>query len=257
MRVSAAIIAYNEEKNIRNAIESVRWADEILVVDSGSSDRTREIAGEMGARVITREWPGFARQKQFAVENAANDLIFSLDADEVASPELVEEIKALVTDGSHADGYRIPRLAFYMGRPIYHSGWYPDRQLRLFDRRKGAWKDLLVHESVAMRKGAAVIELNGHILHYSVDDAAHHHRMIGERYAPLAARQAFDDGKRTNAFRVAVAGPAAFLRSYVLKAGFLDGFPGFCIAKFAAHHAFLKTLMLHELQQGPDQETPA
>lgn len=251
MKISAAIIALNEEKKIADAVASLKWADEIIVVDSGSTDDTCKIAEEHGARVVFNEWQGFARQKQFAVEQAANDMIFSLDADEVVSPELANEISSIRHEP--ADGYRIPRLAFYMGRAIYHSGWYPDRQLRLFDRRKGVWNNNLVHESVEMAADTRIIELKGHILHYSVDSAVHHHRMIGERYAPLAALQAFEKGKRTNALKVAIAGPVAFFRSYVLKAGFLDGLPGFCIASFAAHHAFLKNLMLFELQNDKNE----
>lgn len=245
MKISAVIITLNEEKKIAEAVRSVAWADEILVVDSGSRDRTREIAAAMGARVIEREWPGFAEQKQFAADSAANDWILSLDADERVSPELHAEIAELKDT---AAGHRIPRLSIYMNRPIRHGGWYPDRQLRLFDRRRGHWKKLRVHESVEMDEGAVVMDLRGDIIHYSVDDAAHHHRMIGERYAPLAAEQMFDDGRRTSQIRIAAAGPAAFVRSYLLKAGFLDGLPGYAIARFAAHHAFLKHLLLWEMQ---------
>lgn len=248
MKISAVIISYNEEKNIADAIKSVRWADEVLVVDSRSEDRTVVIAAELGATVIEREWPGFAEQKQFAVDSAKNDWIFSLDADERVSTELKDEIVKLSNGASAAAGYRIPRLSIYMGRPIHHGGWYPDYQLRLFDRRKGRWKQVRVHESVRMDEGSDVGRLKGNILHYSVESAAHHHRMIGERYAPLAAKQMFSEGGRTSPLRIACAGPAAFIRSYLLKAGFLDGLAGFAIARFAAHHAFLKHLLLWELQ---------
>lgn len=248
MKISAVIIAFNEEKNIADAITSVEWADEVLVVDSRSVDATRAIALELGAKVIERDWPGFAAQKQFAADSAKNDWILSLDADERVSPELRSEILGLEDP---ADGYRIPRLSFYMGRPIRHGGWYPDRQLRLFDRHKGRWKERKVHESVEMQDEAAVSELRGEIIHYSVENAGHHHRMIGERYAPLSAEQMFDDHRRTSPLRIASAGPAAFVRSYILKAGFFDGLPGLAIAGFAAHHAFLKHLMLWEMQNAP------
>lgn len=248
MKITAAIISFNEENNIGGAIESVKWADEILVVDSNSTDRTREIAENAGARVVVREWPGFAKQKQFAVDAAKHEWIFSLDADERVSGELISEITALQNNPQLTDGYRIPRLAFYMGRAIRHSGWYPDRQIRLFDRTKAKWKDVLIHESVEMQTDAKIANLRCEIHHFSVDDAQHHHRMIGERYAPLAARQMFENGKRTTPLRIASAGFFAFGRSYFLKLGFLDGLPGFCIARFAAHHAFLKHLMLWEIQ---------
>lgn len=249
MKISAVIITFNEQENIADAIESVSWADEVIVVDSESSDSTREIAEASHAKVLTRKWEGFAKQKQFAVDQAANDWIFSLDADERVTPELRDEILAIKADGTSADGFRIPRLSIYMDRPIRHGGWYPDWQLRLFDRTKGRWKDVLIHESFKMDEGSRTARLAGDILHYSVQDALHHHRMIGERYAPLAARQMFDDGRRTSLLKIALAGPSAFIRTYLIKAGFLDGLPGLVIAGFAAHHAFLKHALLWELQK--------
>ena len=248
MKISAVIIACNEEDKIADAIRSVDWADEVLLIDSESEDRTRDIAADLGARVMTREWPGFAAQKQFGTNEAENDWIFSLDADERVSPELRAEIEDIRRRGPDAAGYRIPRLAYYMGRPIRHSGWYPDWQLRLFDRSAGQWKDLLIHESVQMAPKAKIARLAGNILHYSSEGAAHHHKMIGERYAPLAARQMYESGRRTGRLRIMFAAPTAFFSSYLLKAGFLDGVPGLFIAAFAAHHAFLKHALLWELQ---------
>lgn len=249
MKISAVIITFNEEKNIGATVESVAWADEILVVDSESTDSTREIAAKAGAKVLVRSWQGFSAQKQFAVDQAQNDWIFSLDADERVSPELQAEILEVKAASKTADGYRIPRLSFYMNRPIRHGGWYPDWQLRLFDRRRGRWKGVLIHESVEMDAGSEVAKLTGDILHYSVENAAHHNRMIGERYAPLAARQMFEKGRRTSPVAMIFAGWIAFVRTYFIKLGFLDGFPGFCIAYFAAHHAFMKHLILWELQK--------
>jgi glycosyltransferase involved in cell wall biosynthesis len=248
VRITAAIITLNEEKKIRRALNSVCWADEVLVVDSGSTDRTLEIARDCGARVEHRNWTGFSDQKQHATDLASNDWIFSLDADEAASHELSEEILELRSNGSSADGFRMPRLSFYMGREIRHSGWYPDRQLRLFNRTKARWKKVPVHESIQPDPDAAIVDLRHNIHHYSVDDAAHHHRMIGERYAPLAAKAMMEAGKRTSLARLVSAGPISFVKHYVLKGGYLDGLPGFTISKFAAHHAFLKHLMLWEMQ---------
>lgn len=249
MKISAVIITFNEEKNIADAIESLAWADEIIVVDSESSDRTRKIAEESGAKVLTRKWEGFASQKQFAADRAENDWVFSLDADERVSPDLRAKILSLKTENISSNGYKIPRLSIYMGRPIRHGGWYPDWQLRLFNRKKGRWKNVLIHESFKLEDGSQTATLVGDILHYSVENASHHHRMIGERYAPLAAKQMFEDGRRTSPLKIFFAGPTAFVRTYFLKAGLLDGFPGFVIAKFAAHHAFLKHLLLWELQK--------
>lgn len=246
VKISAVIIAFNEESKIADAISSLQLADEILLVDSESTDKTREIAEKLGAKIISQKWLGFSKQKQFAVDNAEHDWIFSLDADEVVSDDLKEEILRLKNSNNLADGYKIPRLSFYMDRPIRHGGWYPDWQIRFFDRRKGKWKDVLIHESVEV--DGRVEKLSGDILHYSVEDAAHHHRMIGERYAPLAAEQMFLRGRKTSPLKIATAGLTSFLQTYILKGGFLDGLAGFAIAKFAAHHAFLKHLMLWEKQ---------
>ena len=251
MKVSATIITFNEESNIKAACESVAWADEILVVDSESTDATPTIAEAAGARVITNQWPGFGAQKQFAVDQAKHEWIFSLDADERVSDELKQSIAALQSkpDNELADGYEIARRTFYQQRWIRGGGWYPDRQLRLFRKSHGHWKPRHIHESVEMIPGARVERLNGDLLHYTSQNAAHHHRMIGERYAPLAARQMYEEGRRTTVLGVASAGPAAFIRSLLLKGGLRDGFAGFTIASFAAHHAFLKHLMLWEKQQ--------
>jgi (heptosyl)LPS beta-1,4-glucosyltransferase len=250
MKITATIITLNEAENIRAACESVSWADEILVVDSESTDSTREIAVECGARVIVKPWAGFALQKQFAVDSASHDWVFSLDADERVSPELQTSIAALqsMNEGTLAGGYRVARRAFYMGRWIRGGGWYPDYQLRLFDRRRGRWGDRVIHESVTMDPGARVETMQGDLLHYSMRDTVHHRQMIEERYAPLGARQMLKDGKRTSRWRIALAGPAAFLRSFLLKGGFRDGRAGFTIANFAWRHAALKHTILYDLQ---------
>ncbi|MCD9187369.1 MAG: glycosyltransferase family 2 protein [Pyrinomonadaceae bacterium] len=249
VKISAVIIAFNEEDKIAAAVRSVSWADEVLLIDSESTDRTREIAKDFGARVLVQKWLGFSKQKQFAADNAKYDWIFSLDADETVSAELRHEIDDLRTASEVADGYKIPRLSIYMNRPIRHGGWYPDWQLRFFNRTKGKWKDVLIHESVEMLEPARIGKMKGDILHYSVENALHHHKMIGERYAPLAAEQMFAKGRRTSPLKIAFSAWGAFLQTYFLKAGFLDGFPGFCIAYFAAHHAFLKHLLLYEIQK--------
>jgi glycosyltransferase involved in cell wall biosynthesis len=250
MKISATIITFNEAPNIREACLSLSWADEIIVVDSQSTDETVKIAAESGARVISREWPGFAAQKQFATDAAQHEWVFSLDADERVSEKLKTSIELLrqQPDDQLADGYLIARRSFYQGRWIEGGGWYPDRQLRLFRKSRGRWEGQHIHESVKIKDGR-IEKLPGDILHYSVRDAAHHHRMIGERYAPLAARQMFEAGRRTSALKIATAAPLAFLRSYVLKAGFRDGLAGLSIASFAAHHAFLKHLMLSEMEK--------
>ena len=255
LKITATIITFNEADNIRAACESVSWANEILVVDSESTDETREIAASCGARVINRQWPGFAAQKQFAAEAATHDWIFSLDADERVSDELRTSIEDLLytNESQLADGYRVARRSFYMNRWIKGGGWYPDYQLRLYNKSRGRWEGAYIHESVKMAEGARVETLRGDLLHYGVPDASYHHRMIGERYAPLAARQMYERGRRTGFFRILIAAPSTFIRSYILKGGFRDGLAGVSIAYFAAHHAFLKQLLLWELQQKNDE----
>lgn len=256
LKITATIITLNEAEHIRLACESLSWADEIVVVDSGSTDDTRAIAQESGARVIEHAWPGFAAQKQFAAEQASHDWIFSLDADERVSDELKASVLNLrkQQEAGLADGYSIARRAFYMGRWIRGGGWYPDRQLRLYRKSRGRWEGPHIHESVKMDSGARVEILPGDILHYTGSDAAEHHRLIGERYAPLGARQMFEQGRRTSLLKLATVGPATFVRSLILKGGFRDGLAGLSIARFAAHHAFLKYLMLWELQNGSKQQ---
>ena len=250
MKISATIITLNEAKNIRTACESVTWADEIVVVDSGSTDNTQHIAAECGARVIENPWPGFAEQKQFAAEQTQHEWIFSLDADERVSEELKASIATLraKTDEQLADGYFVARRAFYMGRWIRGGDWYPDWQLRLYRRARGRWQGAYVHESVQMQPGSGIETLTGDLLHYPFDSPAEHARMINERYAPLAARKMFEAGRRTSEWEIAVIGPATFIRNFILKAGFRDGRAGFKIAKLAAHHAHLKYRLLRELQ---------
>src|SRR5918998_1466208 len=199
MKISATIITFNEADNVRAACESVAWADEVLVVDSESTDATREIAEGCGARVVCRPWPGFTAQKQFAAEEAANEWVFSLDADERVSAELRASIEGLIREpgGRLADGYRVARRSFYMNRWIRGGGWYPDHQLRLYRRTRGRWEGAHVHESVQMAEGARVATLAGDLLHYTRRDASPPHRMTGERSAPLPALQMFERGRRT------------------------------------------------------------
>jgi glycosyltransferase involved in cell wall biosynthesis len=249
MKISATIITFNEEKNIAKAINSLSFADEILLIDSESTDNTVEIAKSLGAKILTQKWLGFSKQKQFAVDNASHDWIFSLDADEIVSDELIKEIQKLKNTqlSTLSDAYKIPRLSFYMNRPIHHGGWYPDWQIRFFNRKKSKWKDVLIHESVEVN--GKIGKLKSDIWHYSVENATHHHKMIGERYAPLAAKQMFESGKKTTVLKIATVGLTTFLQNYVIRLGFLDGLAGLVIATFAAHHAFLKYLILFELQQ--------
>jgi glycosyltransferase involved in cell wall biosynthesis len=237
MKISATIITYNEERNIARAIESLRCCDEILVVDSGSNDRTCEIAGNLGARVLESAWLGYAEQKNFASKNATYDWILSLDADEVLSEALEAEIWRLKKKGPSCDGYTMPRLAQYLGRWIFHSGWYPDRKVRLFDRRKASWEGRFVHESV--RVNGTVGHLQANLLHFTCSSLSEHLRTM-DRYTTLAAEQIVAEGQPVSWSRLLIDPIWTFVRTYFLKRGFLDGMEGLAIAHMAALYNFLK-----------------
>jgi glycosyltransferase involved in cell wall biosynthesis len=237
MKITATIITFNEERNIARAIESLRCCDEILIVDSGSTDRTTELAEKLGARVIEANWRGYAGQKNWAAEQAAYDWILSLDADETLSEALEAEIWNLKKSGPRFDGYTMPRLARYMGRWILHSGWYPDSKLRLYDRRQAKWVGDFVHESVAVR--GRVGHLQGNLLHFTCESLAEHMKTM-ERYTTLAAQEIASRRIQVPLYRVLFSPPWAFFKSYFLDAGFLDGSEGLTISYMAAFYTFLK-----------------
>lgn len=245
MKITATVITLNEEHNIAAALESLSWADEIIVVDSQSADRTVEIARAFTDRIFVRSWPGYSAQKNFAAEQAVNDWIFSLDADERVSRELANEI-AQLRGGSEpeAAGFEMSRLTFYLGRWIKHSGWRPDYKLRLYDRKRARWRGDYVHET--LEADGKIERLTGDILHYTIRDASEHHLRM-DRYTTLAAEQAYSQGKRASLRSLLVSPTGVFLRSYILKLGFLDGVPGLAIARFAAHYEFLRNLKLWEM----------
>ena len=242
MKISATIVAFNEERNISRAIRSLQLegcADEIVVVDSGSTDQTREIAASLGARVVEEPWRGYAAQKNFAASIAANDWILSIDADEELTPALASEMAALksLADRSEISGWTMPRLAQYLGRWIRHSGWYPDRKLRLYRRDRGSWKGEYVHESVEV--SGRIGQFQGDLLHYTCDSLDQHVRTL-DRYTTLAAQALTASGKPAPFRRLVVDPPWTFFRSYFLQKGFLDGGHGFVIAIMASYYTFVK-----------------
>jgi len=237
MKISAAIIALNEERNISRVIESLRCCDEILVVDSGSTDRTVEIAAKLGARVVESPWRGYAGQKNFAAEQCENDWILSLDADESLSEALEAEIWQIKKNGAGFDAYTMPRLAQYLGSWILHSGWYPDRKVRLFDRRKAHWVGKYVHESVVVDGRTGHLESN--ILHFTCSSLSEHLKTM-DRYTTLAAEQIIDEKRKVGLAQFLFDPPWTFFRAYVLHRGFLDGAEGLAIAYMAAFYNFLK-----------------
>ena len=248
--ISATLITCNEERNIREALQSLSWVDEIVVVDSGSSDGTIGICRGFTDRVYQRGWTGYVDQKNFAAEKARHDWIFSLDADERPSPELRSEIQALAHQGFANKGYRIPRVAFFMGRWIRHGDWYPDYQLRLFDRRHGRWEGGRVHESVKMKEAPAF--LKGEIQHYTYRNCSDYLKRL-ETYSSLAALDYRQRGKSATPLSLLAHPLAVFLKTYVLKRGFLDGTPGFAAAVMGAVSVFFKYAKLYELQKSPSE----
>ncbi len=237
MKISATIITFNEERNLPRALESLRCADEILVVDSGSTDRTIEIAQNLGARVIESPWPGYAKQKNLAAERAAHDWILSIDADESLSEALEAEMWHLKKNGAAFDAYTMPRLAQYLGRWIRHSGWYPDRKVRLYHRAKAHWVGEYVHESVKVE--GATGHLEGNLLHFTCESLSEHIKTM-DRYTTLAAEQLIAARQQVTWGRLILEPPWTFFNTYVLKAGFLDGVEGLAIANMAALYNFLK-----------------
>jgi glycosyltransferase involved in cell wall biosynthesis len=247
MQISATIIAHDEERNIARAIESLRCCDEIVLVDSGSTDRTIEIAQKLGARVIETVWRGYAAQKNYAAEQARHDWILSIDADEALSEALEGDIWLLKKNGPQYDGYTMPRMAQYLGRWILHSGWYPDRKVRLYDRRKAAWVGDFVHESVKVEGSVGHLDTN--LLHYTCQSLSEHLKTM-DRYTTLAAEELVARGKGVG-MRNLLADPAwTFFRTYFLQRGFLDGFEGMAIAYMAALYTFLKHAKAKNMSPG-------
>jgi glycosyltransferase involved in cell wall biosynthesis len=237
MKISATIITFNEERNIARAIESLRCCDEIVVVDSGSNDRTVELAEKLGARVIDSPWRGYAGQKNFAADKAENDWVLSLDADEALSEALEGEIWQLKRDGPSFDAYTMPRMAQYLGRWILHSGWYPDRKVRLYDRRRARWTGDVVHESV--QTDGTVGHLESNLLHFTCSSLSEHLKTM-DRYTTLAAEQVVAQRHRIGWKELALDPLWTFFRTYVVQRGFQDGVEGLAIAYMAALYNFLK-----------------
>ncbi len=236
MEISAVLITLNEEQNLPRVLEKLRWCEEVVIVDSGSTDGTLDIAHRFGARVVHRDFDGFASQKNFADQQPAHDWILSLDADEVPSDDLNESLRQIKSHGADCDAYRFPRKAYYLGKWIHHSGWYPDKKVRLYDRRKAHWEGV-VHESVQV--DGKIGELDGDLLHYTCPSLSDHIRTT-DRYTTLAARKFRDEGRSPHISHFLLSPPWAFVRSYFLKLGFLDGVHGLIIASMAAFYVFAK-----------------
>jgi glycosyltransferase involved in cell wall biosynthesis len=248
MKLTACIITYNEADRIHACLTSVSFCDEIVVVDSHSTDDTRQMAGTLNARVIERDWPGYRSQKQFAIEAASNDWVLCLDADERVSDELRAEIEALRARGfpDHA-GWSVPRITEYFGRFLRHGNTYPDRLIRLFDRRRGGWVGEEIHENT--RVTGSVGRLYGHLEHFAYRSLADHQkRMV--RYADLMAHALYARGKRCGLGKVLFNPQWRFFRGYVVRLGFLDGWRGLVFHLVEANYVRRKYLGLYMLSKG-------
>lgn len=243
--LSVCIITYNEEDNIQGALETVQWADDIVVIDAHSTDRTVEIARAYTERVFVRDWPGFVAQKNFAMEQTRHEWVLSLDADERLSPALQEELQRLCATGMQADAYYIARRAYFLGRWITHSGWYPDYKLRLFRKSRARWHGGEVHESVCVT--GTVGYLRGDLLHYTYRDLSHNLQTI-DRYSTFGAQKLFAAGKRACWYDVTLRPVLTFFKKYLLCRGFQDGYPGLFIAVLTSYSNFAKYAKLWELQ---------
>ena len=245
--VSATVITKNEADAIADALKSLAWADEIIVVDAESTDDTVAIARQYTERVYVRPWNGYVDQKNYAAEVATHDWIFSLDADERVPETLSAEIRELLASEPPKWGYRMPRVSFYLGRWMRTTDMYPDYQLRLYHRQHGRWEGLHVHESVKLNGSSAGL-LRNELQHYPYKDLSEHLLRM-DRYTTLAARQMFEKGRRATRLELLFHPPVAFARNYILKGGFRDGKAGLIISLVNSYYVMLKFAKLWELQR--------
>jgi glycosyltransferase involved in cell wall biosynthesis len=248
IKISAVIIAFNEEKKIGRCIKSLLpVADEIVVVDSFSTDRTAEICRQMGAKVVLHPFENYIAQKNFALGCISQTWALSLDADEVLSLELQQSILS-IKSSPQADGYTMNRITSYCGRWIKRCGWYPDRKLRLFKRSLARWNGVNPHDKIEMESGSRILHLKGDLLHYSFDSHEEYVRQQ-KKFAAISARHLFELGKNITLPGAYAKAAFRFIKEYILKAGFLEGRAGFKICRTSAAAVFKKYQMLHELNQ--------
>ena len=247
--LSVVIITFNEEQNIGRCLESVREvADEIIVLDSHSTDNTVSIARNLGAKVTLAPFAGYIEQKNAALALASNDYVLSLDADEALDPILVKSIQAEKNNLQHT-AYKMNRCTWYCGRFIRHGSWYPDRKIRLFNRKQAQWGGINPHDKVELKDPAAVGYLKGDILHYSYHSLEDHIRQ-NNRFSTIAAEAYYKKGKRAKSWHLWIKPCWAFMDSYIFKGGFRDGFFGLVIARNIARLTFMKYYKLRAIEKG-------
>ena len=244
-KISVAIITRNEERNIRECLESVRWADEIVVVDNGSTDRTPAICREYGARFFPEDWKGYSGQKNSAIEKTRNEWVLSLDADERIPPDLFREMKQNLDQDPSVNGYWIPRKNFFLGRWIRRCGWYPDLNLRLFRKNRGRFGERAVHESVEIEGKTAV--LGNPLIHETYRSLSDFFQRM-DRYSTLAAEEMHRKGRRFRWTDALFRPPFTFLQMYLLRAGFLEGYSGWLLCVLYSFYTFAKYIKLKEIR---------
>ena len=245
-KISVTIITHNEEENIRDCLESVKWADEIVVVDSGSADRTVEICKGYTAKVFFNAWVGMKEQKQCAVEKASNIWIFSIDADERATEGIKQFILRELKNPIH-DGYRFPRENYFLGKWLKHGGWYPDHVLRLFRKDRGSFGGINPHDKVVIESGR-IHTVKIPIIHYTYKSISQY-LMKQNMYSSISAKESFNIGRKVSPFVIPLKVPWKFIETYFIKKGFLDGFHGFIVAMGATYSMFWKYTQLWELSR--------
>lgn len=246
-KLSSVIITFNEERNIGRCIDSLKaFSDEIIVLDSFSTDKTVEICKEKDVQIHQREWKGYSNAKNYLNQLAKNDFIFSVDADEAPDDELQKAILQEIENG--LDGiYEVNRLTNYCGKWIKHSGWYPDKKIRIFQKSKSEWTGEFVHEELEIKGNPKKRELPGHLLHYSYYNKKEH-RERADKYSYLTAEKMFNQGKRASFIKPYLSAAGRFIAMYIIKAGFLDGKAGFDIARISAASNIVKYQELRRLQ---------
>ncbi len=250
--ISVVIITLNEEQNIRRCLESIRWADEIIVVDSGSTDKTLDICKEYDCQVVNHEWEGYSRQKNFAVGLAKCDWELSLDADEEITPELADEMRRTINVADALQAYDMPRSNLFLGKWMRHGGWYPDRQIRLFKRGTGKFKDVPLHEHIVLNDPSARIgSLMNPMMHYtypSVSDFIHR----ADSYTNIEVDAMLASGRvpKRLGWKLATAFPLKMLETYIYKSGWRDGIPGLIAATLVSGRVFTRYAKLWHRTHG-------
>lgn len=252
-RLSALVITKNEAHNLPECLSALNWVQEIVVVDAESDDSTAELAREFTDKVFVRPWPGYAQAKNFALAQCTGDWILWIDADERVTPELRQEICELLAKEPGRDGYEIPRLANFLGKWIMHGGWYPGYVLRLFRRERAVFNERAVHEGVQLE--GKIGRLQNHLLHYTDPNLAHYLEKFN-RYTLLAAEELQRQGRIFHWWDLVLRPSWFFLRMYLFKTGFLDGLPGFILARLSAAYVFTKYAKLWELEKNAGIKSP-